>query len=292
MTEPPLFVGGTGRSGTTIVARLLGKGSRYATLSRELKFHSHPGGLTDLLDGNTSLDDFCGQLRDRWWGEDTPEGASGGFLPMCSPRTFEPAVARFRENFTSDPLEAARTLMHELADPFAQRRRKTGWVEHTTTSVRDAGRLQRIFPQLRVVHVVRDGRDVAASLLHREWGPDEPMAALHYWADRLRAADRGAQALPRERLHVVHLEDLLQRDRDEGYRRLLRFAGLDDEPAVQQFFETVMTADAAHIGRWRELGAANRMDAEYAQILRRLRDEDVTVVDGLPAADREHLSSA
>ena len=292
MTDPPLFVGGTGRSGTTIVARLLGKGSRYATLSRELKFHSHPGGLTDLLDGKTSVDDFCRQLRARWWGENRPAGASDGFMRICSPQTFEPAVARFNENFTRDGFGAARELIHDIADPFAQRRHKTGWVEHTTTSVRDAARLHGIFPELRIIHVVRDGRDVAASLLQRDWGPDEPIAALCYWADRLRAADRGAQALPPEQTHVVHLEDLLRDDRDGTYHRLLRFAGLDDEPEIQKFFNEVMTADAAHIGRWRELPAAARLDAEYAQVLRALRDEGVTLVDRLPAADREHLSPA
>jgi cytidylate kinase len=46
----PIFVGGTGRSGTTIVARLLAEQPGYMLIPIELRVHAAPGGLSDLLE--------------------------------------------------------------------------------------------------------------------------------------------------------------------------------------------------------------------------------------------------
>jgi hypothetical protein len=41
-------------------------------------------------------------------------------------------------------------------------------------------------------------------------------------------------------------------DRDRAYGDLLGFLGLPDEPAMREFFDTQVSADAAHRERWRE----------------------------------------
>ena len=53
--NPPslLFVGGTGRSGTHVVSKILNKHSHFRKVPNEARFHTDPGGLPDVL--NLSL---------------------------------------------------------------------------------------------------------------------------------------------------------------------------------------------------------------------------------------------
>lgn len=66
----PIFIGGTGRSGTTILKRVLGRHSKIVTLPDELSVIIHPDGALDLVDS----------LSDRW-----------------SPYTADIAIHRFRD---------------------------------------------------------------------------------------------------------------------------------------------------------------------------------------------------
>ncbi len=50
----PIFVGGTGRSGTTIFYRGLGRHSKIHVFPNEMRFLIDPGGLIDLVDSCTS----------------------------------------------------------------------------------------------------------------------------------------------------------------------------------------------------------------------------------------------
>ena len=56
-----------------------------------------------------------------------------------------------------------------------------------------------------------------------------------------------------DQLLVLQMEDLVVRDREGSYARLLAFLGLDDAAEMRTFQATVMTADRAHIGRWTDV---------------------------------------
>ena len=52
--HPPIFVVGTGRSGTTILYKSLGCHTAVHTFPREMRFLIDPHGLMDLVDGLTT----------------------------------------------------------------------------------------------------------------------------------------------------------------------------------------------------------------------------------------------
>src|SRR6266540_4001424 len=65
----PVFVGGSGRSGTTIVSRLLGTHSRLARIRTEARFDADDRhGLIGLLRGRQDLAGFLAWMRspDAW----------------------------------------------------------------------------------------------------------------------------------------------------------------------------------------------------------------------------------
>jgi hypothetical protein len=83
----------------------------------------------------------------------------------------------------------------------------THLVERTPTHVHDLDLIGAIYPEAPVVHIVRDGRDVARSLLAHNWGPQSMSEAAAEWRDAVTA---GRAAAPRLKQYVeVRYEELL-----------------------------------------------------------------------------------
>lgn len=111
-------------------------------------------------------------------------------------------------------------------------------VEKTTLNVAAFDLLGRLLPQARFIHVVRDGRDVAHSLLARDWRDpqghpfphvSDPQAALKYWTD-LTGIGLAAERNLAGRIIRIRYEDLATRPK-ATITELMRFLGLKFEPA-------------------------------------------------------------
>jgi len=282
VTERPLIlVGGTGRSGTHVLARLLGRHPLLADVPIESRFHCHgPKGFPDLLAGRATLAEFAWKLREFWWHRVRKEDFEPrGLYSISSRRRFDAAVAAFEPAFAEDQQEACRALFWDLLGPVADDLGKPGLVEMSSHNVREAPTLRALFPGARFIHVFRDGRDVASSITTKTWGPDRLAAAIDWWAERMRGIDLGARALAggaEDGVHAVLLDDLVERRREEGYERLLEFCGIDDAPAMREYFDRAMTPEAANRGRWRAgLGSIGewRIERRYRRVLAELARE-------------------
>jgi len=285
-----VFVGGTGRSGTTVHAELLGRHSRFCEVPIECRFHCNPSGLSDVVAGRATPEEFIRKLETYWWHRVrtgsrviVPSGLTGrarfgalrarqriglgrgeqgprvrGLHQIIDRESFDRAVARFKETHSDDLIAASRRLFFDLLEPVRHRSGKPALVEMSTFTIAAAPELARIFPEARFVHSVRDGRDSGVSktlLREKEHHPTDAISGIDFWADRLRRADLGVKGLgaeDRERLHLISLDELVWSDREGTYGRLLEFLGVDDEPAMRDFFDGRMTAEAANRGRWRE----------------------------------------
>jgi hypothetical protein len=167
-----------------------------------------------------------------------------------------------------------------LLDPVATAAGADTWVEHSPENVTIAPTLYRLFPNLKFVHSMRDGRDVASSMTRVPWGPDNLIEAIRWWGRRLRLAHRQTGELPDDRVHILHLEDLVTNDREGAYTGLLEFLELDDEPSLREYFDDNIQPDRAHIGRWKEDVAPEEhaeVDAVYDSVLESLRADGVSI---------------
>jgi len=72
-------------------------------------------------------------------------------------------------------------LVRAIFEEYANRRGKLRWGDKTPTHVVDLDLLWSLFPGCRVIHVVRDGRDVALSLLATEWGSNNLLKIADDW---------------------------------------------------------------------------------------------------------------
>lgn len=80
-------------------------------------------------------------------------------------------------------------------------------VERTPDHVRHLPLIGDIYPDARFVHIIRDGRDVARSLLSQSWGPTSIEEAAEEWRSAIAAARGAAPSLPHYR--EVRYEELL-----------------------------------------------------------------------------------
>ncbi len=259
---PVLFVGGTGRSGTHVVAKLFGKHSKMALVPVEVRFHVDEGGFPDLLAGTVTKGQFLKRLRGFWWrGFQTRR--MRGLYRFVPEERFERAVARFEAAFDTDPEDACRDLFFDL---LAVRRERAGaptLVEQSCDTIAQGRTLSRLFGEARFIHVVRDGRDASASRVSQTHGlvyPRTRRQGLEWWEERIRAIDAGARAIPPDRLLTVSLDEFLVHGR-RALRPLCRFARIYPQTKMKRFYRRHMSPELAHSARWRA-GLSDRRAAK------------------------------
>ena len=267
MSAEIVFVGGTGRSGTHILGRLLGAHAQWADVPIEARFHCNKRGMPDLLEGRISLATYLEKLRNFWWHRVRVDDQPRGLYNLMTQASFDSAVERFEASYHDDPVESCAELFRGLLWRVGEQEGKPGLAEMSSHNIKEAQTLRRLFPQARFVHTVRDGRDAASSVTTKTWGPDRIVTGIDWWADRLRAIDAGVRAsddgatffLRPEQMHTVVFDELLGGDRDARLAELLGFLDADEDASMREFFERQMGAEAAHKGRWAEgLGAVGR----------------------------------
>ena len=289
-----LFVGGTGRSGTHVVSQLLANHSHYARVPIEARFHVNPQGFPDLLSGQVSPEQFLRKMRRFWWrriraGEVAPVVARRiafgrkvrGLHKVVERDRFDAALDEFERASEGDAdlALACRNLFLDMLWPVAAEAGKPGLIEMSCFTIAESPTLIRLFPDAKLIHTVRDGRDAGSSKVSKRQKRSHPRdgsEGLRWWEGRLRKIEAGVRELPEGRLLTVSLDELVDGDREAIYGQLLSYLGLDDEPAMRAFFEDEMSASAAHKERWREGLAAEQQEnlvLEYEQTLDRLERE-------------------
>lgn len=276
------FVGGTGRSGTHIVARFLGRHNRLASIGVECRFHVEERGFPGLMDGSLTRDQFVKRLRGFWW-RGKINGRERGMFKFVPEERFEDAVSAFEEGFEEDAPDAAcRQLFLDLLWPHAADDGASGLVEQSCDSIAQAETLMRLFPEAKFVHVVRDGRDASASRVSQSRGrvyPRTRKQGIDWFEKRIRRIDEGARQIPDVRLMQVSLEELLTPPRFEAARELTDFVGIRFGRRMRRFFFAQMDLHNSNAERWRQGISAGKQDSlerRYVRMLEGLEADDIS----------------
>lgn len=275
--DRPVFVGGTGRSGTTIAGRLLGHHRDLrATNPRELRFISSRGGVADAYAGLVTPQQVVDALWEHWYVRVKPSGARSGLFRRLDEPHMRAACEEYVSGFAGDPYAASRHFAEVIVSsgPESGARgeasTKPRWVDTTPANARAADRVLALFPEGVVVHMMRDGRDVAASFVSKPFGPRDVFAALDAWGERMLEAHRAEQACPPGRFLRVDLHALSVTDRDGTLAALLEGIGVEPDRRMREWFDAHVLPEQAHVGRWRrdyDEATCARIDERYEQIL-------------------------
>ncbi len=207
----PVLVGGCPRSGTTLLGAMLGVGADRVTVPESLfKFRLlralSPDGELDVAAarGLLSADERFGL-----WQVPLPSLPDG------------PARVRYEALVTG--------LVLRFAEGVGKPQPAV-WIDHTPGNVSYASSMARLFPDAKLVHVVRDGRAVAASVLPLDWGPNTAAEAAKWWAGHVATGLAAERRFP-GRVLGVRFEDLLA-DPEATLRAVCDFVGTPYDPAM------------------------------------------------------------
>ena len=212
--DGPLFLVGMPRSGTKLLKDLLNNHPAIGIPDAETEF---------LPDWALRWPEF-GDLSDRATFGAFAEGLRGSpyFVYLREERHQEMNVdgwyTRCRDFSLPGVFEALiRT------DAGAERGSGRIWGDKSPGYVQHIGLINRLWPQSKVIHIVRDVRDYALSI-EAAWGKDKLRAAQR-WVDRITRLELDAGQLGPQRFIELRYEDLV-RDPAPALKRLCAFLGL------------------------------------------------------------------
>jgi hypothetical protein len=285
--DRPVLVGGTGRSGSTIVGHLLDHHPEL-TLTRpmEVRFIAGNDGFADALSvalrkpgsarARAASELAVDRLLNRWF-ERAPQV---GLHTSMSRSDVADWAQQYLTDVDGDPVTATRALVMTIMDRIAATLGANRLVDTTPANARKADRLEPIYPQSSVVVVTRDGRDVAASFVSQSFGPDDVFDALIQWEQRMLRTHAAVAACRPGRVLTIQLMDLVVTRRAETLERLCSFLSLPVDEEMVQWFDANVTPEGAHPGRWRrdfDEATCLRIDAVYAESVERLQAAGVDI---------------
>lgn len=203
-----IFIGGCERSGTTLLGAMLGAHSDcICTPESQFKIEALQSlGWNEM---HANVPSALNVIRDHWrfklWNLDDDRA-----LQDC-------------------PAKSYPALLYWLAAQYSERMGKTTatmWVDHTPHNVRYAAALGEMFPDMKLIHIVRDGRAVANSIIPLDWGPNTVIKAAPWWVEKVAYGLAIETMWPESRITRVRYEDLVQSP-EATLKRLCKFLGLD-----------------------------------------------------------------
>jgi hypothetical protein len=159
-------------------------------------------------------------------------------------------LAAFREPNGNTPVplpsdwrSSTRTLASVIDAIFmyyAARAGKARWCEKTPQHVQHLEALAELFPTAKFIHVVRDGRDCAASF-HRRW-LRRPELTIFRWKKVVAAGRAQGQRVGADRYMQIRYEDLTAAP-ESSLRAICTFLDLPFDPAVLESAQPHMQPD-------------------------------------------------
>lgn len=159
--DPPFFIFGCGRSGTSLLSRMLNEHPRLA------------------VPNESHLFDTFGPLR-RWYGDlrevENRARLAADMLPAVAARRWSPplrsdqVLAAVR---ACDPVRDGHLggVVDAVLRSWAQSQGKSRWGEKTPGHLFSWPEISGWLPHAQAIHIIRDGRDVALSWIRAPFGP-------------------------------------------------------------------------------------------------------------------------
>jgi len=247
LAEVKCFVVGSARSGTTLLSVLLDRHSGLA-MTPETVFL---GEVAPLIDGRDAVAvERCLAAWRR--------------LPELG---LEPREVLQR---CGGDLRAPR-VFRAILELFAEAHGKRWCGEKSPLHRKFVRDLARNFPEAKILHILRDGRDVAASLMSVPWWSGSLAQAASFWLDAVNDLEELDAALPDQFLVVSYRSLVTQPAATLG--QVMCFLGLDLEPAqldpampsgvvlarsLEWKGRALRAVDTGRMDRWRALPEPDR----------------------------------
>jgi len=300
----PIFSGGTGRSGTTIVVNLLARHSQvHSSMPREVRYLCADRGLLDLnfirkypvkippnsvshklIDRLTTIGIispmavFTKQMSTAWWSETGKNGNPRGLVQGMEFDELNQILQEFSPAYRKDKYAASRSLYIQIAKAQKFAEGTKFFADSTPVNIMNAEYINQLFPESRFINMVRDGRDVAASVVREPWGPKDHIPALEWWKNRMLVGFNALKSVPDDHQVTIRIVDLVTEKRQENYNALLSFLKIENEIKIEKYFKENLLAEKMKIGSWvSEVSDVKAFQSEYEKLCLELEAAGVPI---------------
>lgn len=225
--KEPIFIIGAPRSGTTFLASLLEHTDYGAPFETQfiVKYYKNLyryGDITEFKNFKNLLDAI---LHER---------SIMQFKPKVEPMDL---FLELGNKFTYTD------LVNKLCLSISSNKGKKYWGDKTPSYILNLDIIDKIFPNSKYLYIVRDGRDVALSLLKKNWGPNNFYSCAQYWNDCNSKISLTADLQARGRLLQIRYEDLID-DMENHVRKIYHFLDVEfDENVVSKMASQAKTGN-------------------------------------------------
>lgn len=203
----PVFIGGCDRSGTTLLGSMLGAHSDCLTIP-ESQFKTD---IFKSFQGNINLLQAFNLVKNHWrfkiW------ELNLGSIPMPK----------------ESPWNSYSNLLEWIIIKYGESVGKTSfntWIDHTPSNIKNANILLELFPQGKMIHIIRDGRAVALSVMKLEWGPNTVLKAAPWWVENVAYGLASESVLEKDKILRVKYEDLIT-DPEKTLKKVCNFINIE-----------------------------------------------------------------
>jgi hypothetical protein len=191
--ERPIFIIGVGRSGTTLLRLMLHHHPRIAIPYEShfiTKYQTELGRFGDL-DNDANIQALLNAIL------------SEDIVKLWDHKFDAARVAsRLRQRNLAGIIDA-------VYSDYAIGHNKKRWGDKSYY-LDQLPIINTLFPEAQFIHIIRDGRDVASSVLKLTWGPANLVAAAEWWNNHVWLGRRIGAILGAERYLEVRYEDLVE----------------------------------------------------------------------------------
>lgn len=240
------FIIGTGRCGTTLMAQVMNAHSRVCVpheLQIVFEYSNNGARLAEIFSSRKNLrfraEDYIKLVEKR-----------------CPHNFHEYYDYRAFFNKLHYPILSLRRLLTRLYTDIAHSRGKSIFAEQTPWYGQNIKLLNRLFPQAKFIHMVRDGRDVAISFARTPWWHKDVNLNLERWEREINKIDEDGTLILKDRMLTIRYEDFILSP-EEVTKKVCGFLGV-------AFEKTMLDLDF-HIdyGRFRKFDLARVSSSVY-----------------------------
>lgn len=211
----PIFVIGAERSGTTMLGSMIGAHSDVLCLpeSNFIAVHMPTPDPKRPVDSRHILKMFRShyKFRTMWRGVRVDDASLASDTAITFPGLVDWLVEQYAISVNKTSV--------------------TSWLDHAPNNLLYVHRLNQHFPNSKFVHIIRDGRAFANSMIAADWGPNDVIDAAERWVYFVGLGMIAMNYLGEGRIMMVKYEDVVTKP-EESMQGIARFLQLDFQPGM------------------------------------------------------------
>ena len=277
----PLFIGGTGRSGTTLLFNYLANSSKVnASNYSEIKILTSVDGLISLH-RKKNIDTFNLYIKKIISNKNDPINV---FINSMNEGDLIFLLNNLFADFKKNPTQSIRDFYFNIFIKNIKIKEKSIYlIDSTPENIMRSYKIKEIFPEAKFIHVIRDGRDSGYSeyetMKKYKFSSDikNEFDGLYYWYNRIIKSFESLKNTSKDNYIDLRLESFVSRNTKLEKNKIINFLKIKDEENMNIFFKNNVSLEKMSCGKWKNIKNWKEFDLEYNKMLKNLKNKGIII---------------